>query len=155
MILGANPLLALWREELPALELRDHRVDVRVAALRDGATDHLRGHEAVRREDVRHLPALLHGASEPVVDRILRRLVDVVRDERDARHLRAEHRVDRTVREARHDRRRRRHTLLLQCLPHLRAVETGPRDEDHVRVRILQLLRVRRQVGSAERHEQL
>src|SRR5581483_1182112 len=53
MVLRANPLLALRREELPALERRDLLRRVR-AALLQRLADHLRGDEAVRREDVRH-----------------------------------------------------------------------------------------------------
>ena len=51
---------ALRADELPALERRDHLVDVVAAALLHRADDHLRGDEAVRREEVRHLVRAAH-----------------------------------------------------------------------------------------------
>src|SRR5438876_10814745 len=92
VVFGADALLALRRHELPTLERGDHAVDARVAGLRDGVADHLRGDEAVRREDVRNLAVLLHPIDEPGVHRVLRRLVDVMRDKGDARNLGPEHR---------------------------------------------------------------
>src|SRR5664279_6243740 len=69
----ADVLLALRREELPTFERADHRVHVRRVALGDRAADHLRRHEAVRREDVRHLVLLRHVLDEPGVHRVVRR----------------------------------------------------------------------------------
>src|SRR3954452_997594 len=57
MVLRADRLEALRREELPALERGDHLVDV-VVALLQRAHDHLPGDEAVRREQVGSLAAL-------------------------------------------------------------------------------------------------
>src|ERR671936_162806 len=65
VILRPNPLLALGCEELPALERRDHLVDVVAVRLLHGTDDHLRGDEPVRREEVGHLLALLHRLHEP------------------------------------------------------------------------------------------
>src|SRR3954468_12620000 len=53
VVVGADPLLALRREELPALERGDLLRRVR-AALLQSLAHHLRLDEAVRREDVRH-----------------------------------------------------------------------------------------------------
>src|SRR5919204_5975495 len=71
VILPSDLLLPLGREELPALERRDHLVDVVAVRLLDRADDHLRGDEAVRREQVGHLLALRHLLHEPFVDLVL------------------------------------------------------------------------------------
>src|SRR3954470_15708889 len=99
VILRADGLEALGAEELEALERRDHLVDV-VVALLQGLHDHQRGVEPVRREEVRSLAALPHLLHEPVVHLVLRRRVDVVRQEMDLRRLVAECRPRRALREA-------------------------------------------------------
>src|SRR5438105_3297979 len=53
VILRTDALLALGREELPALEGRDHLADVVSVRLLDRADDHLCGDESVRREEIR------------------------------------------------------------------------------------------------------
>src|SRR5581483_7820232 len=58
VILRTNPLRSLRREELPSLERADLLRGIR-AALRERMADHLRGHEAVRREEIRHGVAVL------------------------------------------------------------------------------------------------
>src|ERR671935_1363128 len=68
VVLWADPLLALRREELVALERGDHLADVVAVRLLDCTDDHLRGHEAVGREEIRNLTALLQRLHEPLVD---------------------------------------------------------------------------------------
>src|SRR4051812_28982149 len=58
VILRADPLLALRREELPALERADLLRGVGPALLQ-GLADHLRLDEAVRREEIRHAEVVL------------------------------------------------------------------------------------------------
>src|ERR671936_1369464 len=68
MVLRTDPLLALRREELVALERGDHLADVVAVRLLDRVHDHLRRHEAVGREEIRNLMAPLQRLHEPLVD---------------------------------------------------------------------------------------
>src|SRR5829696_1975671 len=96
----AHGLLALRTDEAPALERRDHPVDVVALRAGEGSDDHLAGDEAVGREQVRHLAAVLHRLDEEVVDLVLRRRVDVVREEVDLRGDVTEGRPGRALGEA-------------------------------------------------------
>src|SRR5437868_1253871 len=153
VILRPDIFRALRPDELPALERRDHLVDVLVAVRRlERVHDHLRRDEPVRREQVGGLVALLHLGHEPVVDLVLRSSPDVVREEVDVGRNRAERRPRRLLRQARDDLRvAAEDALLLQRLPHRRGGRPGPRDEDQVRARVLRLLRERGEVVRRQR----
>ena len=117
--------------------------------------DHLAGDEAVRREEVGHLAALPHRADEEVVHLVLRRGVDVVREEVDLRRHVTERRPGRALGEAGRDLvRDAEGALLLERPPHRGRGRAGPGDEEQVRIRLLHLLRERREVLRRERHEQ-
>src|SRR6266568_429983 len=86
VVLRTDALLALRREELVPLERGDHLADVVSVRLLDRAHDHLRRHEAVRREQIRDLVTLRQRLHEPLVDLVLRPVGDVVRKQVDAAH---------------------------------------------------------------------
>src|ERR671936_1148664 len=67
VVLRADPLLALRREELVALERGDHLADVVAVRLLDRVHDQLRGDESVRREEVGNLMALRQCLHQPLV----------------------------------------------------------------------------------------
>src|SRR6266446_5330812 len=130
VILRTDPLLALGCEELPALERRDLLRGVH-AALGKCPTDHLRGDEAVRCEEIGHGMAVLgHPFDEGGVHRVARSLVDVMRKQRHTLHERADRVITRPVREPGDDRHLLCDALLLQGLPHrCRVRRVRPRDE--------------------------
>ena len=152
MVLRTDRLVTLGREELPALECGDHLVRIVAAGGLQRVHDHLRQHEAVRREQVGHLTPLPQLRDEPVVDLVLRRRVDVVRQVVDLRRLIAEGRPGRALGETGDDVRAVERALLVERLPHRAGRGARPRDEDQVGVRVLRLLRERREIGRGERH---
>ena len=154
MVRRTDRLHPLRADEVPALECGDHLVDVVALGSRQRLNDHLAGHEAVRSEEIGHLAALPHRADEEVVHLVLRRGVDVVREEVDLRRHVTERRPCRTLGEAGRDLvRDAEGTLLLERPPHRGGGRAGPRDEEQVRVRLLHLLGERREVLRRERHQ--
>ena len=151
---GADRLLALGPGEAPALQRGDHLVDVAHRALAQSAHDHLPRDEAVGREEVGHLPTLLHRRDEPVVHLVPRPVRDVVREERDLVRDRPERRVRRALVEARdHLVDAREDALLVERPPHRGRRRPGPGDEEEVGLLLLDLLGERREVLRREWHE--
>ena len=99
--------------------------------------------------------ALPHLRDEPVVDLVLRRVVEVVRDERELRRRRAVKAVRRPpLGEPQHDPVDRGvDPTLFERLEHRRRRRSRPGDEQEVRLLLLQLLHERGEVRSGERYE--
>src|SRR5829696_3316549 len=151
----ADVLLALRSDEAPALERGANLVDVVALRAAQRPHDHLAGDEAVRGEQVGHLAALPHRVYEKVVDPVLGRGGDVVREEVDLGGHVAEGRPRPTLGETGRDLvRDAERTLLLECAPHRRRRRARPGDEEQVRVGLLHLLGERGEVLRRERHEQ-
>ena len=158
VIVLADGVVPLRPLERMALQPAHHPVHVGPAVRRlDRPCDHLRRHEAVGVEEVGHLvrpfrPDALH---ERLVDLVLRRLVDVVRQEGDPLRRRAEDRVGGSLVEPGDDRGGGEHPLAIERAPHRRCGRAGPGDEEEVGLAVQHLLGERSEVARVVRHQQL